>query len=93
VQEISSPAFSICPSAILQAARNIPSALAVATIGSPSDPAHVLQLLKGAEVELRENGIADVQIGGRPFRVKEAFLDDLTKHRLPETISGLRKAR
>lgn len=83
---------SLGGTAILQAARNIPSALAVATIGSPSDPAHVLHLLKGAEVELRENGVADVQIGGRPFRLKEAFLDDLTTHRLPETISGLRKA-
>jgi uncharacterized OsmC-like protein/alpha/beta superfamily hydrolase len=83
---------SLGGTAILQAAPNIPSALAVATIGSPSDPAHVAHLLTGAESELRENGIAEVQIGGRPFRLRQEFLDDLTQHRLPEAISGLRKA-
>jgi len=83
---------SLGGTAILQAAASVPSALAVATIGSPSDPAHVLHLLKGAEAELSEKGVAEVQIGGRPFRIKQAFVDDLTQHRLPEAISGLRKA-
>jgi uncharacterized OsmC-like protein/alpha/beta superfamily hydrolase len=83
---------SLGGTAILQAAPSVPSALAVATIGSPSDPAHVLRLLKGAEAELSEKGIAEVQIGGRPFRIKQGFVEDLTQHRLPEAISSLRKA-
>jgi uncharacterized OsmC-like protein/alpha/beta superfamily hydrolase len=95
-REYSSPQIlfghSLGGTAILQAAPGIPSALAVATIGSPSDPAHVSHLFKGAETELRETGIAEVQIGGRPFRVRQAFIDDLEKHRLPETIAGLKKA-
>jgi uncharacterized OsmC-like protein/alpha/beta superfamily hydrolase len=83
---------SLGGTAILQAAPSIASALAVATIGSPSDPAHVSHLLGGADAQLRESGVAEVQIGGRPFRIRQEFLDDLTQHRLPETISGLRKA-
>jgi uncharacterized OsmC-like protein/esterase/lipase len=83
---------SLGGTAILQAAPNVPSALAVATIGSPSDPAHVLHLLKGTEADLSEKGIAEVQIGGRPFRIKRGFVEDLAQHRLPEAISSLRKA-
>ena len=83
---------SLGGTAILQAAAQIPSAVAVATIGSPADPAHVTHLLAGSEDELLQNGEAGVQLGGRPFRMKRQFLDDLTKHDLPAAISGLRKA-
>ena len=83
---------SLGGTAVLQAAPNIPSALAVATIGSPADPTHVAHMFCDAESELREKGIAEVQLGGRPFRVREQFLDDLQKHDLPRAISSLRKA-
>jgi uncharacterized OsmC-like protein/fermentation-respiration switch protein FrsA (DUF1100 family) len=83
---------SLGGTAILQAAPSIPSAVAVATIASPFDPAHVAHLFRESEDELREKGIAEVQLGGRPFRVKEQFLDDLSQHDLPAAISGLRKA-
>jgi len=83
---------SLGGTAVLQAASDVPSAVAVATIGSPSDPAHVAHMFKDTEAELRENGVAEVQLGGRPFRVREQFLDDLTVHDLPNSISSLRKA-
>jgi len=83
---------SLGGTAVLQAAPSIPSAVAVATIGSPSDPAHVSHMFKESAAELREKGVAEVQLGGRPFRIKERFLDDLVAHDLNSTISGLRKA-
>ena len=83
---------SLGGTAILQAAPSIPSAVAVATVASPFDPTHVAHMFRESEEELREKGVAEVQLGGRPFRVKEQFLDDLRRHDLPAAISGLQKA-
>jgi len=83
---------SLGGTAVLQAAQKIPTAVAVATIGSPADPEHVAHLFHEAEAELREKGIAEVRLGGRPFKVRETFLDDLKQHDLPQSVSGLRKA-
>ena len=83
---------SLGGTAVLQAARDIPSAVAVATIGSPADPRHVAHLFAGAQNELEEQGIAEVRLGGRPFTIKRQFLDDLREHDLPAAIGSLRKA-
>jgi putative redox protein len=83
---------SLGGTAVLQAAPSVPAAVAVATIGSPADPGHVAHMFAGSETELREKGVAEVSLGGRPFRVKEAFLDDLDKHDLPGSVASLRKA-
>lgn len=83
---------SLGGTAVLQAAPEIESAVAVATIGSPADPTHVGHMFKGHEETLREQGEAEVQLGGRPFRVRQQFLDDLARHDLPSAIGRLRKA-
>lgn len=83
---------SLGGTAILQAAPAVPSAVAVATIGSPSEPGHVRHLLAGAEARLRDEGSAKVDLGGRPFTIKQQFLDDLERHELPASIRSLRKA-
>jgi uncharacterized OsmC-like protein/pimeloyl-ACP methyl ester carboxylesterase len=83
---------SLGGTAMLQAAALIPAAVAVATIGSPSDPAHVRRLFSGAEERLDDRGIAEVDLGGRPFTIKRQFLEDLERHELPGSVKGLRKA-
>ncbi len=83
---------SLGGTAVLQAAAEIPSALAVATIGSPAEPVHVTHLLKGSEAELRQQGEAEVNLGGRPFRMKKQFLEDLETHDVKDAVAGLRKA-
>ncbi len=83
---------SLGGTAILQAAAAVPSAGAVATIGSPSEPGHVRHLLAGAEATLRDEGCAKVDLGGRPFTIKQQFLDDLEHHELPAAIRSLRRA-
>ena len=83
---------SLGGTAVLQAAGRIPSALAVATIGSPSTPTHVAHMFEDAREELDARGEAEVSLGGRPFRMKRQFLDDLHKHPMPESVGSLRKA-
>ena len=83
---------SLGGTAVLQAGASIPSAVAVATIGSPADPEHVRHMLAGAEETLAEDGVADVQLGGRPFRIRQQFVEDLAEHDLPNAVASLRKA-
>jgi putative redox protein len=83
---------SLGGTAVLQAAPQVPSAVAVATIGSPFDPAHVLHLFAGSEESLLERGEAEVNLGGRPFLMKRQFVEDLGKQSLKETVGSLRKA-
>ena len=83
---------SLGGTAVLQAAASVESARAVATIGSPAEPAHVKHLFADAEDTLEADGSAEVLLGGRPFTIRREFVDDLEKHDLPATIGSLRKA-
>lgn len=83
---------SLGGTAVLQAAGNIDSVVAVATIGSPSEPAHVARLFSGSEEAFRDQGEAVVDLGGRPFRMKTQFLDDLEKQDVTSSVGSLRKA-
>jgi putative redox protein len=95
-QEYAPPAVlvghSLGGTAVLQAAGEISSAVAVATIGSPADPAHVEQLFAGSRDEMAARGYAEVNLGGRPFTIRQQFVDDLGRHDLPASIGGLRRA-
>lgn len=83
---------SLGGTAVLQAAPRVESAVAVATIGSPAEPAHVARMFASHEESLREQGEAEVDLGGRPFLVKQQFVDDLEEHDVQGTIGKLRKA-
>lgn len=80
---------SLGGAAVLHAAHRLPSVQAVATIGAPSEPSHVLSHLSGSEEEIRARGEATVQLGGRPFQVKQQFLDDLQESRMEEAVKTL----
>ena len=83
---------SLGGTAVLRAAESVPSAVAVATIGSPADPTHVAHLLSESREELEQAGVAEVNIGGRPFTVRKQFVEDLEEHNLRDEIGSLRKA-
>lgn len=83
---------SLGGAAVLQAAGQLESVTAVATIGAPYDPAHVKHLFDEAESEIEKKGAATVQLGGRPFTIKKQFLDDLDAHRVEERIRSLNRA-
>ena len=84
---------SLGGAAVLAAAGGVPSARAVVTIGAPCDPGHVRGLLAEAEDEIEHAGQATVDIGGRPFTVRQEFLDDLDSHdRMRQRIAALDQA-
>ena len=83
---------SLGGAAAIYAGKAIESIQAIATIGAPSSPEHVQHLLGSSLAEIAESGVATVNIGGRPFKIKKQFIDDITQHKMPETVRSLRKA-
>ena len=83
---------SLGGAAVIAAASRIPDARAVVTISAPVDPGHVVNLFKDKVDAIREQGEVEVQLVGRPFRIKREFLDDVTEKRLHEALANLRKA-
>src|SRR5205807_4538268 len=73
---------SLGGAAVLSAAAAVPEARAVVTIAAPSDPAHVTGLLKDHVAEIGQRREAEVALGGRPFRIRRAFLDDVAEQKL-----------
>ena len=82
---------SLGGTAVLAAARRVPEAVAVATIGSPFDPAHVLHLIKDIAAVERD-GEAEVDIGGRLFRIRRQFLEDIAGSKLGDSVARMGKA-
>ncbi len=83
---------SLGGAAILNAAAEIAEALAVVTIGAPSDPAHVRHLFSQHVDEINARGAREISLAGRKFLVRKQFLDDIAEQRLVEKIRRMRKA-
>lgn len=83
---------SLGGTAVLAAAPRIAEAAAVATLGSPFDPEHVLGLLKDSVGRIDSDGDAQVDIAGRSFRIKKQFVDDLRAHKVGAAVAQLGKA-
>jgi len=82
---------SLGGAAVLAAAGRIADCKAVATIGAPFDPAHVVKQLGEGVEQIHTEGVATVQLAGRPFTVRRAFVEDLTSQKQTERIHGLRR--
>ena len=83
---------SLGGAAVLAAASQIPEARAICTIGAPADPEHVAHHFDHARDEIEEAGEAEVSIGGRAFKIKRSFLEDIAGQRQKENIRNLGKA-
>lgn len=83
---------SLGGAAVLQAASQLPSLNAVATIGAPSDPEHVTHMMSGQRDEIESQGEAEVLLAGRTFKIKKQFLDDLAETKMEACIGSLKKA-
>jgi uncharacterized protein len=83
---------SLGGAAVLAAAADLPETRAVVTIGAPSDPAHVTKLFKDHLEQIDSSGEAEVQLAGRPFRIKRQFLVDVAEQKLTEKIGRLGRA-
>lgn len=78
--------------AALKVADEIPECKAVATIGSPCDTTHIIHQFADQLEEIEEEGQAKVLLGGRPFIIKEQFLDDIGNHDIASEIADLDRA-
>lgn len=83
---------SLGGAAMLAAAHRIADSRAVVTINAPADPAHVIGLLKDQVATIQLSGEVEVTLGGRQFKVRRAFLDDIAEQKLTARIGALHKA-
>ncbi len=78
--------------AALMAAQDLPECKAVATIGSPCDTHHIIHQFADKLEEIEEEGEAKVMLAGRPFVIKEQFLDDVSNQNMDRAIADLGRA-
>ena len=83
---------SLGGAAVLRAAGEMDGIKAVVTIGAPFDPGHVMHNFAGALDDIRTHGQARVDLGGRPFTIGKAFIDDVEGQALAPIIGRLKSA-
>jgi uncharacterized OsmC-like protein/alpha/beta superfamily hydrolase len=84
---------SLGGAASLAAAAQLPELTAVATIAAPSDPVNIEHLIGEDKIKkITSEGVAEINLGGRPFKIKKHFLDDIHKHNLLDTVHTMNKA-
>jgi uncharacterized OsmC-like protein/alpha-beta hydrolase superfamily lysophospholipase len=80
---------SLGGAAVLEAARLVPSVVAVATLGAPADTTHLRQLFADHLDVIEGEGDAVVELDGRPFTIRRQLLDDLARQRVLERVGDL----
>src|ERR1700677_4518445 len=83
---------SLGGAAVLAAASRVPDATAVATIGAPSNAAHVTHTFAADLTEIADKGTAEVTLAGRKFTITRQFLDDLAGQNILEGLGNMKKA-
>lgn len=82
---------SLGGAAVLVAASQLDAVKAVATVGAPATVSHVKHLFSHGIDEVKDKGEAEVNIGGRPFKINTDFVEAFDKTDLPKVVKGLRK--
>jgi putative redox protein len=82
---------SLGGAAALAAAADIAEVRALSVLGAPFNVAGVTRHFRGGLEELLREGEAEVDISGRPFRMRRAFVDELERHDQKERIRNLRR--
>ena len=82
---------SLGGAAVIVAASKLESIKAVATIGAPATVDHVTHLFSHGIDEVKDKGEVEINIGGRPFKINQEFVEDFSKTNLPEITKNLRK--
>jgi putative redox protein len=83
---------SLGGAAVIAAAARLPEVTAIATIAAPSSPEHVIKQFAVATNQIETEGEAEVSLGGRSFRIRREFLDDLRDHAAAERVTSLKRA-
>src|SRR5699024_9618234 len=64
----------------------------VATVSAPSDVAEIARHLAPQAEQIAREGEAVVTLAGRPFPIRQQFIDDLTEHSILDRVAGLGRA-
>src|SRR6056297_26878 len=83
---------SLGGTAALGVAERLDSVRAVATLGSPATPEHVLKQFGDGVERIEAEGCAEVQLAGRSFKVRRDFIEDARKQDLGEQLGRLKRA-
>lgn len=83
---------SLGGAAVLAAAGDVPEVRAVATIGAPSDADHVVHNFGAKLDEIREKGVSEVDLAGRPFTIRREFVENLEAQMVRDRVGALGKA-
>ncbi|MBE1282453.1 MAG: osmotically inducible protein C [Rhodobacteraceae bacterium] len=83
---------SLGGAAVLRARAGLPSVKGVVTLGAPFDPGHVSHHFADALPEIEAQGVAEVCLGGRPFRIGRQFVHDIAETELSTAIANLQAA-
>jgi len=82
---------SLGGTAVLAGGDRLASISAVATIGAPADTEHIRDRLSAATPSLDASEEAELQLAGRPFRIRGQLLQDLAEHNVAQRIRDLRE--
>ncbi len=83
---------SLGGAAALFAGGQIAEVKAVATIGAPATPDHVIKQFQADLAAIESSGEAEVSLAGRAFRIQKEFLDDLRAQDLGAVIGQWKRA-
>lgn len=83
---------SLGGAAVLKAAGQLDSVKAIATIGAPADADHIEQHFHAKLPEIADAGEAEVQIEGRPFKIKQQLIQDIRAQSVEDCVREMRKA-
>ncbi|MGA8855479.1 MAG: alpha/beta fold hydrolase [Christiangramia sp.] len=83
---------SLGGAATLFAAKKIDSIKCIVTINAPSNLSHVQKHFESSSEEILNDGFANVKIGGRSFKIKKQFIDDLEKNQDASALKDIRKS-
>ena len=83
---------SLGGTAALAVAERLDSVRAVATLGAPASPEHVLKQFGDGLERIEQEGSAEVELAGRSFSVRRDFIEDARSHDLDARLKGLKRA-
>lgn len=81
---------SLGGAAVLAVAGDVEGVRAVVTIAAPSNTQHLRELFADDVDEIAAEGEACVSLAGRPFTIKQQFLDDLDDHKIPDRVASMK---
>jgi len=83
---------SLGGAAALFASKKLDSVKCMVTINAPSNLSHVQKHFESSSEEIQNKGFANVKIGGRSFKIKKQFIDDLKKNQDASALKEIRKS-